>query len=229
MEALLIMEMKPLFKILVWVVVIGSTRGLLAAQLVLFSFDGAVGSEVEFGPSLHPDHASVGDISRGSGLGLSSGANAFSARSWSTGGLDENDYFGFSLSPDVGYQLSLTRFEIDERRSGSGIGFWTVRTSLDGFTSDLSPGPISVPDNTSTRSDQSLFFNGEMYSGITGGVDFRIYGYEAEGSAGTWRIDNLELFGEISAVPEPASWLTGVVMGLVAIGMGMRKRLFVTV
>jgi hypothetical protein len=143
--------------------------------------------------------------------------------------LDGNDYFGFSLSPDVGYQLSLSVFEIDERRSGLGIGEWTVRTSLDGFTSDLSPGPISVPDNTNIRSGQRLDFDEATYSGITEGLDFRIYGYEAEGSAGTWRIDNLELFGEITAVPEPASWLAGVGMGLLAIGMGIRKRWFAMV
>jgi hypothetical protein len=208
---------------------IGSCQGLLAAQLVLYSFDGAGGNETGFSSSLHAEHAIVGDITRGSGLGVSSGANAFSAKSWSTGVLDGNDYFGFSLSPDVGYQLSLSVFEIDERRSGLGIGEWTVRTSLDGFTSDLSPGPISVPDNTNIRSGQRLDFDEATYSGITEGLDFRIYGYEAEGSAGTWRIDNLELFGEITAVPEPASWLAGVGMGLLAIGMGIRKRWFAMV
>jgi hypothetical protein len=223
-EALLIVKMNTPLKILAWVVMIVSCRGLLAAQLVLYSFDGASGNENVFSSSLHADHASAGDLSRGSGLGVSSGANAFSARSWSTGALDENDYYGFSLSPDVGYQLSLSAFEIDERRSGSGIGEWTVRTSLDGFTSDLSPGPISVPDNTNTRSDQRLVFDGVMYSGITEALEFRIYGYEAEGSAGTWRIDNVELFGGITAVPEPASWLAGVAMGLLAMGMRLRKR-----
>jgi len=225
--ALLILGMNAFFQILVWVVMVGSCRGLLAAQLVLYSFDGAGGNEAGFSSSLQADHAIVGDITRGNGLGVSSASNAFSARSWSTGDLDGNDFFGFSISPDAGFQLSLSAFEIDERRSGSGIREWTVRTSLDGFTSDLSLGPFSVPDNTNTRLDQRLVFDGVTYSGITEELGFRIYGYDAESSAGTWRIDNVELFGELTAVPEPASWLVGVGMGLLAIGMGIRKRWYV--
>ena len=101
--ALLIVEMNAFFQILVWVVMVGSCQGLLAAQLVLYSFDGASGNENVFSSSLHADHASAGDLSRGSGLGVSSGANAFSARSWSTGALDENDYYGSNLYDCIKY------------------------------------------------------------------------------------------------------------------------------
>jgi hypothetical protein len=39
-------------------------------------------------------------------------------------------------------------------------------------------------------------------------VEFRIYGFQAEGSAGTWRIDNLELSAAaaaVSSVPDAGS------------------------
>lgn len=208
----------------VWLVVIGSSRGLLAAQLVLFSFDGAGGGELSLAPDLSAEHLGVGSIGRGAGLVASNASNAFSAKSWSTGALDEDDYFDFSVVPEIGYQLSLSHFELDERRSGSGIGHWTVRTSLDSFASDLSPGPITVPDNTSTRFDQRLIFDGVTFSGVTEELVFRIYGYDAESAVGTWRIDNVELFGELTAVPEPASWLSGIGMGALALWVGVRKR-----
>ena len=34
-------------------------------------------------------------------------------------------------------------------------------------------------------------------------ITFRLYGYMAESSQGTWRIDDLRLEGTVSAVPEP--------------------------
>ena len=197
---------------------------LAAAQLVLFDFESSDGDEASFSPSLVSDHLTVGDILRGNGLTASSATGTFSARSWSTGGLDPEDFYEFSIQPDVGYGLNLERIEFDERRSGSGIGTWTVRSSLDSFTFDLSPAPVSVPDNSETRLDQAISLDLPAFQDLTDSLVFRIYGYNAESSAGTWRVDNVELFGEVSVVPESESWLLSGFVGLLMVVILKRFR-----
>lgn len=178
---------------------------LAAAQLVVFSLDGASGDEVSLSSDAVPANAAVSDLVRGGGVSPASGASAFAARSWALGGFEGDDYFGFSIEPNEGFQLELSTLEFDERRSGSGIRAWEVRTSLDGFSSALSPGSVAVPDNTSTRVDQVVSFPESGASGVVDELMIRIYGYGAEGASGTWRVDNIELFGNITPVPEPRS------------------------
>lgn len=188
----------------------------LAAQLVLFSFDDASGDESQFSASSHVDHLSVGSMTRGSGLNASAAADAFGGRSWSTAGLDLDDYFEFSVSPAVGYELDLTSIRLDERRSGSGIREWAIRSSLDNFTEDVAPGPFVIPDDTLTRIGQERTLSVDSFSDLESQVSFRIYGYQAESSVGTWRIDNLELFGALTVVPEPNSLAVGLFLGGIA-------------
>ena len=54
--------------------VLGSS--LVAAQLVVFSFDGANGDEVSLGPDAMPGNALVSDVVRGGGLSAASGSGA---------------------------------------------------------------------------------------------------------------------------------------------------------
>lgn len=205
------------FRLLVWGALVGGVPSVLSAQLLLFSFDGSSGDEEGLSPSSQVDHLTVGPITRGEGLNASSAAGAFGARDWSVGELEADDYFEFSVIPAFGYELSLTSMQLDERRSASGIREWTVRSSLDGFSLDLSPGPLLVGDNTGTRADQQLDFDTETYSHLSEQIAFRIYAYQAESSVGTWRIDNVELFGNLTAVPEPKPMIFGLVMGGMAL------------
>ena len=211
-----------------WVVfftLLGVAKGVLAAQLVLYDFSGASGSEASFGPAFQPGDGFASNISRGVGLGASSASDAFSARNWSTTSFDQEDYFGFSIRPDDGFKMALMTLEFDERRSASGISQWSVRSSLDGFTVDLSPGQVSVPDNTETRVDQSISFDLGAFSDLRDEVELRIFGFDAEGGSGTWRIDNVELFGEITPVPELDTWVSGVFMGVLAAVCGRLNKL----
>ncbi|MCS1408176.1 MAG: hypothetical protein M2R45_01346 [Verrucomicrobia subdivision 3 bacterium] len=204
-------------------IVVVSTIGfgihcLLGAQLILFDFDGAAGNETSFGAVSQPTNGTVSEITRGSGIIASPASGTFSARSWSSESIDLDDYFSFSIEPDPGFQLNLSSLELDERRSATGIRNWSVRSSLDEFAFDLSPSPFSVPDNTETRLDQEISFSVTDFSELTDRVEFRIYGYMAEANSGTWRIDNVELFGDVVAVPEPAGWFvvgSSVLMGWV--------------
>ena len=196
-----------------------------SAQLVVFSFDGASGNESMFAVDSQPANGVVSAMRRGSGVNPSSGSGAFSSRSWSTNSaIDLTDYYRFSITPSNGYQLDLTSLELDERRSGTGIRQWSVRSNLDNFDSDLSPSPFSVPDNTATRTEQRISLNANDFSRLRTEVEFRIYGYQAERSTGTWRIDNVKLAGQIALVPEPNSGWIGTSMALLALGFCWHHR-----
>jgi len=186
----------------------------LNAQVVTYSFSGAAGNEDSFAADSQPAGAVASVFSRGSGINAASGADAFSANAWTTGELDADEYFTFSLTPDSGYEMSLTQLQLDERRSGTGIRDWVVRSSLDEFASNIGT-VFSVPDSSATRTDQTISLAGGTFDQIGGPVEFRIYGFNAESAAGTWRVDNVEVFGTLTPVPEVSSayWVAGGLLG----------------
>ena len=195
------------------------------AQLVVFSFNSSSGNESTFAADSQPANGIVSAMSRGSGLNTSAGSGAFSARSWTTDStIDLADYYRFSITPNDGFQLDLTSLELDERRSGTGIRRWSVRSNRDNFASDLSPSPFSVPDNTATRTEQRISLSGADFSRLSAEVEFRIYGYQAERSTGTWRIDNVRLAGQITLVPEPNSGWIAASMALLSLGFCWHHR-----
>lgn len=169
------------------------------AQIVTFSFTGAAGNESSFAPDVQPTNAVVSSMVRGSGITAGTNANTFSASGWTTNAtIDLDDYYQFTITPNANVTLSLSSLTLSERRSLTGIRKWEVRSSVDGYTSTL--GTIfSVPDDDLTRDNQIINLPATTsFTASTSAITFRIYGYEAEGSSGTWRIDNVKLFGTVT-------------------------------
>ena len=148
----------------------------------------------------------------------------FSASGWTgNSSRDLNDYFSFGIATDLGYRLSLTRLELDERRSDTGIRKWAIYSSLDGFASALES--FSVKDDENTRLNQGVVLGSE-FSALTSNVEFRIYGFKSEGSSGTWRIDNVELEGALSQIPvsTPDAGSSMALLGIALGGFGLMVR-----
>ena len=193
----------------------------LQAQLILYNFAGAAGNEVAFPANFSVEHLHAGLLTRGSGLTPTASADTFSSSGFTLAGApDANDYYAFTLAPDDGYQMSLSGLELDERRSSTGIRQWSVRSSLDGFGADL--GLFTVPDDTATRVNQATSL-GFAFQELASPVEFRIYGFGAEGASGTWRIDNLEMMGSVSPIPEPGTCALMFGFGLVVFAWGRRR------
>lgn len=189
-------------------------------QIVTFSFTGAAGNETSFAPDSQPAGATASDFTRGSGLTPSSTAGTFNSSGWTTSTtLDLNDYYSFSLTPAESYRMSLTSVALDERRSSTGIRNWSVRSSMDNFSSDLSF--FSVPDDTAVRSGQSTLL-GSAFESLASGVEFRFYGFGAESGSGTWRFDNVQVSGSLTAVPEPHQYATAACLGVLIFAAGRR-------
>jgi cysteine-rich repeat protein len=159
-----------------------------------FSFTGAVGSEPTFAAdTVNPGLAMTPVMSRGAGVTPSAAADAFSASAWTTGAIvDPNDFYSFTVAPAAGTAMKLLALRLDERRSATGIRSWSVRSSLDGFASDLALFP--VPDDTLFRTETVSLL--ASFRDLATPVEFRIFGFQAESSQGTWRIDNVALIGE---------------------------------
>jgi len=188
-------------------------------QIVQFSFNGSAGNEASLSPDAQPVNGSVSDITRGSGLNPSSSAGEFSSNNWSKGGIDPTDYYSISASADSGFELTLTSLVFDERRSGSGIREISIRSSIDGFNLDLAI--FTVPDNTSVRT-QTIDLGSDFanLSSLTS-VEFRIYGYSAESTSGTWWLDNIQLWGAIAS-PDTEPPMLDTVMVLSPITLGLQ-------
>jgi cysteine-rich repeat protein len=161
-------------------------------NLVRFSFTGAVGDEATLPADAgDPGLSGIPVMSRGTGVAPSTNANTFSASGWTlTPVLDPTDFFSFTVTPNASMTLQI--LELDERRSGTGITKWSVRSSVDSFASDLQV--FTVPDDTNTRVNQRIVLPA-AFAGLSAAVEFRIFGFAAEAAGGTWRIDNVEVFG----------------------------------
>ncbi|MCR5886966.1 T9SS type A sorting domain-containing protein [Hymenobacter sp. J193] len=168
------------------------------AQLGTYSFGTttpSTGDEATYAVDAQPTNATFSPISRGAGVTPSGAGGTFSALGWTLGATpDAADYFSFSVTPAADHKLDLTSITLDERRSGTGIGEWVLRSSLDNFTADLVK--VTVPDENTIRNKKIDL--PAAFMGLTSAVEFRFYGYKAEADAGTWRLDNIKVDGTVT-------------------------------
>lgn len=167
-------------------------------------------------------------------LGGTDGVDDFSQF---TGSLSFTAYFEVSITPLSAIEMQLDAISFTVQRSGTGIRSYSVRSSADGFAANLpasiSPGNVNLgvgpgnefrvlADNTTTAQNGSLVTLNLPYSPSP--VTFRFYGWNAEGSGGTFSVDNVAFSGSTrGSVPEPAT-ATLLALGL-ALGIYQRRRL----
>ncbi len=163
----------------------------------------------------------------GTGTG-SSGAGRFSFAGWPIGATNANDltftgsintaiYYNITLTPQAGYGITYNKINFNIRRSGTGIRHYALRSSVSGYASNLT-ATLTVPTNTalavqtgstffwtadatSTSFDQrgsGIILGGVPYTNVLSPVSFRFYGWDAEGSSGTFSIDSVVVSGSAS-------------------------------
>ena len=129
---------------------------------------------------------------------------------WPAGAVDPNAYMQFSISPNTGYQLDLMSITLRMRRSttgspsGSGPTRWVLRSSLDGYATDITSNTITTSHVDYNISLGSTFLN--RYTTIT----FRLYGYNVlinSGGLSRLVIDNISIQGIGEVLPVS---LTGI-------------------
>jgi len=145
-----------------------------------------------------------------------------------TGSLTPTQNFEITLTPQNGYGVTITNITFYTTRSGTGPRHWAVRSNKDGYAANL-PASISLISPTSSGSvitvqggdtffwsddakSSSAWYNncmvnctGPSFSVQTSPFIFRVHAWNAEGGAGSYRIDS------------------AVVNGNAAIGAGIHK------
>ncbi len=131
-----------------------------------------------------------------------------------TGSLSTTQYYEVTLTPAVGFTASLTGIMFRTQRSGSGIRTYSVRSSADTYAANLNASIMPTNANLSVQANNVFYWNldattsgqngsvitlaGANYTNFTTPITFRFYGWNAEGSGGTFSIDSVKFMGSVS-------------------------------
>lgn len=151
--------------------------GLGFGQIVTFDFDGNVGNEASVASNYNDANLGVSTITRGGGLTFTStNADRFNARSWSLDDIatafSEDSYMEFTITPSVTYRFDVSSIVFNFQRSGRGPRGISLRSSLDGFSTDID-GEKAINDNANT---QVISFDVNQSNNFFA-VTYRVYGW----------------------------------------------------
>jgi hypothetical protein len=129
-------------------------------------------------------------------------------------------YVSFTITPTSGLSFELLSIGFGTRSTANGPQAWTLRSSLDGFSTDLASGSIS---NNSAWSYKTASLGTPLSSSAA--TELRIYGYAVDTPQSpfstTWRLDDVQ----VQIVPEPSTVLMlAIGVGSAAIAGGWRAR-----
>ncbi len=141
-------------------------------------------------------------------VGAPNGDTSFTAL---TGSIDPTKYYEVTVSPNTYNYMLISGLNFNVGRSASGIRTFAVRSSADGFSSNL-PASISPANSSlSVRTGNIFFYKKDTtlnqsgcHISLTGGaynlvgsgqsMTFRFYGWNAENIAGTFSLDDVTLY-----------------------------------
>ncbi len=137
---------------------------------------------------------------------------------WTTAAtLDLTRYYTFTVTPASGGSrwngLTLDAANFDAAGINDGPTLFAVRSSLDGFTSNLLTGTVGAAFATTTTALNVM---------ATSPVEYRIYGFGAGTTQGLLQLDNVALTFA-AAVPEPSTW-AALGCGLFATAVALARR-----
>lgn len=139
------------------------------------------------------------------------GGTMYYGADWPTSSsINTNYYLEFKLTPNAGYTLQMESINFNMRRgtnTGSGPQKWALRSSLDGFASDIATGTLKP--STSTESVEL----GTAFTNLLTPVTFRVYGYKASsGGANRFSWDNIVVNGLV-LLSAKVAYIQGTVTG----------------
>lgn len=132
----------------------------------------------------------VSGIGRGSAITGTNANDRYNASDWNTSAtLDVNDYFEFVITPNTGYTIDFVSFVYTGQRSSSGPNSFSMRSSADGFSSD-----IGAPTATGT----TISLTASSYQQVSSAIRFRVYGWAASAAGGTFSINDFTFNGTVN-------------------------------
>jgi hypothetical protein len=182
---------------------------LLQAFIIIPCFSQAIGNWNFNGSTLGTggtyNTVSIADFSAAIPTKAYNGSTVyFGEGGWPSGAQDPSAYLEFTITPNTGYHIDLSSVVLTMRRSttgtaaGSGPTSWSLRSSVDGYTSNLG-------SNSLTTSVQNFTITlGSSFLMKTTAVTFRLYGYNAivtTGGLNRLVMDNVSINGIGAVLP----------------------------
>lgn len=129
-----------------------------------------------------------------------------------TGAIDLAKYYNVTITPSAGYYVTLNNVTFTTQRSNSGIRSYAVRTSADSYTTNL-PASVGTSTVLSINGTNQFFFNFDAttsaqaanqitfsdpaFTNFNTALTVRFYGWNAEGTTGTFSIDSVIFNGSV--------------------------------
>ena len=132
-----------------------------------------------------------------------------------TGTLDPLKYYEITVAPRPSSSMSLTGLKFKANRSLTGPRTYAVRSSADGFTSNLTSTISPSNSNLSVNTGNVFFYNNDLSNAELGSmitlsganytnkdipVTFRIYAWNAEDNLGEFSIDDVSVLGSTGII-----------------------------
>ncbi|MCE3016580.1 MAG: PEP-CTERM sorting domain-containing protein [Pirellula sp.] len=138
----------------------------------------------------------VSGIGRGGGINGTDTNDRYNATSWNTSVIDLTAYFTFTLTPNTGNMISYESFQYQGQASATGPTTFAFRSSLDGFSANV---------GSANANGTTINLSSAQFQNVNSATEFRLYGWGATSSAGTFSVNEFTFTGTVSAVPEPSS------------------------
>ncbi|MFZ4435973.1 MAG: choice-of-anchor D domain-containing protein [Flavobacterium psychrophilum] len=167
---------------------------LLYSQLLQWNTFGNTGTELTEPSVFNNTNITTADLTFGAGIVPAGNGLRFGGNSWfdtgnTAGGstiteaIAGNNYLQFVVTPNFNYAFTPTSFVFSWGRSGTGPINVALRSSVDGFVSNLG----LVTGLTSLSNGNTITITG--LTNISTATTFRIYGYGGTGTGGTAGFD----------------------------------------
>ncbi|NBS14642.1 MAG: hypothetical protein EBT57_07540, partial [Verrucomicrobia bacterium] len=100
-------------------------------------------------------------------------------------------YLEVTITPNTNVTFTFTGLSFGSRSTGTGPQAYALRSSSDGYSSDLATGTLLANSTWALQAKTNLAFSAQT------GTTFRLFGYAGTGGASVntanWRIDDLKL------------------------------------
>jgi fibronectin-binding autotransporter adhesin len=144
------------------------------------------------GQTVNPN-ITVSGIGRGTGNLGANAVNRYSAIGWNTVALNPTAYFEWTLTPNATFEIDYVSLLYTGQRSATGPNSFAIRSSLDSFGSDVF---TTIASSTSTVGF-SVPLSAASFQNVTGGITFRLYGWGATSSPGTFSVNDFTFNGNV--------------------------------
>jgi|GEM_PF-1978402 len=212
------------------------------AQLLAFDFEGSTWNSITGDSDIAPDviapgiDASLSAVSRGVGVAATNSPDTFSSTGWMNSGISEalanDDYLSFTIAPEAGYALNIDAVSMNLQGGGDMPSEFFLFSSA--FKGGFVENDHYFQSGFGGAFGLTTYFNSSFgMGGLTGPVEFRVYGVGASSDTGSFGFGGdgygiqitgtLDVIPGTNAVPEPSTY--GILGGLVLLGLiAMRHR-----